>query len=128
MTRLKLQKEIQVAVSTLLKTPKLNKMDDFNEQLQRNSASFALLQVGKPALTPILTALGKDWKGGARFSDEFHRNGDARLAAVRIVRSMGPQANTPTARRVLLGLVQRDPVPLVKSEARLALRDIQMRR
>jgi hypothetical protein len=76
-------------------------------------------------LSPLLAALEKDFKGGDGRTDEDSLKGDARLLAVRILKSMGPEANTPAVRKVLLGLAEGDPVAEVKSEAKNALQDIR---
>ncbi len=104
--------EIKDAIPFLVKGLKIENTEAEAEKAQRKQVSEALVEIGKPAVEPLMKALEKDFQG----RDPV--NGEARIQVLKTLQGIGnPAYSTPLHNR-LNAIVKEDPFPTVRKEAR----------
>jgi HEAT repeat protein len=100
-------------------------VDDAQAKERVKEISDQLVKVGEPAAESLLYAIQNDFRGGRSRSEVGALNGQARLAALKVIAEIGPDAYSTTMLSALAELQRTDPYPDVREAARLAYSKIQ---
>ena len=84
-----------------------------------------LVKVGEPAAQSLMRAIKDEFRPGLRGTESTALNEIARVAAIRIIATIGKDAYSPGLVSSLAELSRSDPAPLVRKEAREAFPKVQ---
>jgi hypothetical protein len=100
-------------------------VDDAQAKERVKEISAQLVKVGEPAAERLLSAIKNEFRGGRTRSEDGALNGQARLAALKIIAEIGPEAYSTAMLSALADLQRTDPYPGVREAARQAYAKVQ---
>ncbi len=100
-------------------------VDDAQAKERVKEIDAQLVKVGEPAAERLLSAIKNEFRGGRVRSEDGALNGQARLAALKIIAEIGPEAYSTSMLSALADLQRTDPYPGVREAARQAYTKIQ---
>ncbi len=110
--------EVEQAVPVLIQALQVENPEDVEAIQTKEKAKQALAKVGKPAISPLIKALEKDFFGGGPRAPLGIIKGAARLEVLNTLALMGPKAKTAEVMLALARTEKQDPIPDVRLAAR----------
>jgi HEAT repeat protein len=110
--------EVEQAVPVLIKALQVENAEDVEAIQTKEKAKQALAKVGKPAVSPLIKALEKDFSGGGPRAPLGLIKGAARLEVLNTLALIGPKGKTAELMQALVRTERSDPVPDVRLAAR----------
>jgi HEAT repeat protein len=110
--------EVDQAVPALIPFLQVENPEDTEAIQTKEKAKQALAKVGKPAISPLIKALEKDFFGGGPRAPLGIIKGAARLEVLNTLALMGPKAKTAEVMLALARIEKQDLIPDVRLAAR----------
>jgi WD40 repeat protein len=128
LARIGAEKESPRAIALLVGRLRVDDPQDAAAFRERETASQALLSLGRPAVAGLCAALESDFAGGLPGTRIYVSKVEARLLAIALLDKIGAKVNLPEAELALAQLEGREPIAEVRKAARNVREKLQDRR